>query len=521
MIRTDVVIGSKSVPGYRHRVEGRENEDAAFVSGEHPFFDAVMIVADGMGGHPEPGRAARTAVAAAREFLFAPERLKELRGRSADPTDLLQRAVQHANGMVRRLAVEPQPTARSVAAAPTAAEWTDDKPPGCTLILAVILDGQLGVANVGDGSVFLFRDRRLLPLAGGEARRLGSRPEQFLGRGDRVDIESVTDRIHSGDRVLLCTDGLTRYFGSGSAATGGRTTGAGGSESLDRLQQIVGRVSADPQALASQLTADGRGELYDDDTTVLVADVGVSRELPDPQPERERRSEEQQRMEAAPRQPVSSAPSRTGVVTAGMVVSLIVGVAIGTWHPWSRTPGERLPVFQPAGSPPVDLSMFPRGGVVLAQRGTSRIYVLRTRPVGTPPPDEPLKLSELRVLPGKGLKDTRNTYTLDASRGRLIDPNGHTYPVTVDGTTGVIQVQQSGTLHLTTKTAGLPVFIDGRYAGPTPLSIKVPAGRHQLQVRAASGGGVVWDLPVEILPGVSVKLSQDTPAVSGGRVTRP
>ena len=66
MIRTAVELGWKSIPGHRHRVEGRENEDAVLTSLEHPYFDALMVVADGMGGHPEPRRAAQTAVAAAR-----------------------------------------------------------------------------------------------------------------------------------------------------------------------------------------------------------------------------------------------------------------------------------------------------------------------------------------------------------------------------------------------------------------------------------------------------------------------
>src|SRR6476620_6598567 len=97
MTRTDVRLGWKSVPGHRHLVEGRENEDAVLVSREHPRFDALMIVADGMGGHAEPRLAALTAAQAARDFLFHPERLDELaRGRS-EPTTLLRRAVEHAN----------------------------------------------------------------------------------------------------------------------------------------------------------------------------------------------------------------------------------------------------------------------------------------------------------------------------------------------------------------------------------------------------------------------------------------
>src|SRR5436309_16027697 len=104
MIRTDVRLGWKSIPGHRHMVEGRENEDAVLVSQEHPRFDALMIVADGMGGHAEPRLAARTAAQAAHDFLLQPPHLEEMaRGRTG-PTSLLRRAVEHANAQVRRLA---------------------------------------------------------------------------------------------------------------------------------------------------------------------------------------------------------------------------------------------------------------------------------------------------------------------------------------------------------------------------------------------------------------------------------
>src|SRR5437899_12179252 len=103
MIRTDIQLGWKSIPGHRHRIEGRENEDAVFATSEPPYFDALMIVADGMGGHPEPRLAAQTAAAAARDYLLAPERLDELANHRIDGIGLLRKDATHAHARVRGL----------------------------------------------------------------------------------------------------------------------------------------------------------------------------------------------------------------------------------------------------------------------------------------------------------------------------------------------------------------------------------------------------------------------------------
>jgi hypothetical protein len=151
---------------------------------------------------------------------------------------------------------------------------------------------------------------------------------------------------------------------------------------------------------------------------------------------------------------------------------------------------------------------------------TNRVFALRTRPVAAPASVEPLTLRALRVTPRGDIKDTGNNYRLDTARGLLTAPNGKIYPVTIDATTGIIEVQPSGTLRLTTRPPGLRVYIDGFLAGKTPLSTTVPAGSHQVEVRSASGREILSDAPVQVPAGWTVAVNVPVPAQAPGRVPR-
>jgi serine/threonine protein phosphatase PrpC len=505
MIRNEVQLGWKSIPGHRHQVEGRENEDAVLTSEEHPYFDALLIVADGMGGHPQPGLAARTAVSSVRDFLFQPARLEELAESRTSAVALLCRAVEHANARVRRLA------------APVAPGLGDEKPPGCTLTVAAIADGRITVALVGDGSAFLCRNHQLRPLAGGEARRVGSRPEEFVGRADRVPVETVEEEAQTGDRLLLCTDGLTRYFGAGetfSEANG-----------LSRLQQVMARPTADVRALASQLTADGRGEAYEDDTTVIVAEVGATRQVAHP-PIRsgavgEENGSSRGRARTNPdhgrasRQP----PGRGSLVLLGVLLAAAAGFYGG--RTWRRPVERQVPPFQPFSVPAAALPNLPPGGVLLVNRETGQFFVVRSRPAAAPVAEGPLSLSELRYLPGKGLKDTGNVYRLDSARGLLTSPRGRAYPVNLDAAAGVLQIQEPGTLRVNSQPSGLAVYIDGLSAGKTPISTSVRAGLHHVQIEGVHGRDVIYDEPSMVAPRSTCAIIVTAPASPAGQVSRP
>src|SRR5688500_9858804 len=177
MARAEVELAWKTQAGHRHQVEGLGNEDAVYVSRTHPQFDAVLMVADGMGGHPRPADASSAAVRAAKEFLHDAQHLRD----EKEPLKLLVGALQAAHRAVRRL------------------RGSETRAPGTTLSLAVLAEGTLHVAHVGDGSVYLMREGQIHPIAGGEELREGNRPAQFLGQERPPEPELRRVTLTQGD----------------------------------------------------------------------------------------------------------------------------------------------------------------------------------------------------------------------------------------------------------------------------------------------------------------------------------
>jgi PPM family protein phosphatase len=155
------------------------------------------LVADGLGGHAEGGRASRLVAA----FL------SDAWARYGDP-DSLTKAVHEANdALYAEMCLSPL--------------WTGM---GTTLAGAVFAGGQAICLNVGDSRCFrLAEDATLVavsvddsPLAvpGAQADGVVTVVTQTLG-GDgvpsAVEPHVYTGATKSGDRFLLCSDGLTDY----------------------------------------------------------------------------------------------------------------------------------------------------------------------------------------------------------------------------------------------------------------------------------------------------------------------
>ena len=171
------------------------NEDSYLV--QEPLF----VVADGMGGHVAGDVASRLAVKTIGESLndgiTEPEQLAD--------------AVKGANSAIWEQA-HSDPTLQGM---------------GTTCTLVFIRNDEIHIAHVGDSRAYLLRDGKLHQitedhtLVGRMVREGRLRPEQAehhpqrsiitraLGVDGHVDVDLSSLAIREGDRVLICSDGLT------------------------------------------------------------------------------------------------------------------------------------------------------------------------------------------------------------------------------------------------------------------------------------------------------------------------
>lgn len=162
----------------------------------------LLIVADGMGGHNAGDLASRCTVEAMVEYI---ENAEETR-----PIPLLSMAIHYANDLV----VEKARTDRALEGM------------GTTVVAATIEDGYLYVANVGDSRLYLIdqqieqitRDHSLVEemIRIGELQRQDARSHpdrnvitRAIGVNSPVKIDFFDMKLEKGDRILLCSDGLT------------------------------------------------------------------------------------------------------------------------------------------------------------------------------------------------------------------------------------------------------------------------------------------------------------------------
>jgi protein phosphatase len=192
-------VDLKSAAGTNVGLIRPQNEDSYHC--KHPLY----VVADGLGGHAAGEVASALVVDRLREVTVAEDASAEQAQQD------LAEAVRDANRQIHRSATEDPEHAGM----------------GTTVTAAICVSDRLGFAHVGDSRAYLFREGKLEQItedhtpvqravragviSAEEALRHPSRHvlAQAVGLDIDVDVDTPVVEMQSGDRIVMCTDGLT------------------------------------------------------------------------------------------------------------------------------------------------------------------------------------------------------------------------------------------------------------------------------------------------------------------------
>jgi len=227
------------------------NQDAYHIDEQGRFF----IVADGMGGHAAGQEASRLAKEAICQYLD-----KHWESDLASDS-LLEQAFYAANKLIlQEQVIHP--------------ENADMGTTAVAVIFRSDSDGETAVwcANLGDSRIYHLRDRTLaqvteddtwvaqaVRMGALEVKEVRNHPwrhvlSQCLGREDMGEVEVRSVSVQAGDRLLLCSDGLTEELED--------------DEILQDLLQHPGNEPAAKLLIESAKEAGGH-----DNITVIIVDV--------------------------------------------------------------------------------------------------------------------------------------------------------------------------------------------------------------------------------------------------------
>ena len=225
-------------------LEGKEAPDG---------IDAIMVVADGMGGH---------AAGEVASEMAADGVVRHLTNRPADATkpgggysQLLGQILSEVNREVHRAGQKPEYQGM-----------------GTTCTVAVLTGDQLHVGHVGDSRGYIMRQGDLrqiskdhgwvaeqveagnLTLEQAANHQYRNVVTRAIGTEKEVKVDTLVESVAPGDTVLLCSDGLHSVVGAGDIA-----------EVLKR---------GDPKAVCNGLVELANANGGPDNITVVVAQIG-------------------------------------------------------------------------------------------------------------------------------------------------------------------------------------------------------------------------------------------------------
>lgn len=188
----------------------KNNEDAYILLNANDHETFVLVLADGMGGHQKGEIASSIAVHYAAEVMeqwMRPDRTDQ------EILDQLSEIQERANVKVYLESVLSP----------------ESKGMGTTLTIGVVIRDQLFLSHIGDCRTYLLRRNKLFQLtddhnlvqallASGEitAEEAHNHPQRnvltkALGVPDYLKADLIQVALESGDRVIMCSDGLHGY----------------------------------------------------------------------------------------------------------------------------------------------------------------------------------------------------------------------------------------------------------------------------------------------------------------------
>ena len=231
----------------------RQNEDQCLVALEQKLF----IVSDGVGGH-QAGEVASKAVVTVLPVMIEQQVTRMQTPPSSEAMELV----------LRNAIVELSQRLRAESAGRAGLQGL-----GATVAVAWVRGSLAHVAHMGDSRIYLFRQGRLeqltedhsviaLLLRHGEitpeeaqTHPARGRLSRYVGMEGEVYPDVQTVQLQAGDRLLLCSDGLTNMVPDGQ---------------IVQLLQVNAEVEAACKGLVNAANAAGGT----DNITALVVDLG-------------------------------------------------------------------------------------------------------------------------------------------------------------------------------------------------------------------------------------------------------
>lgn len=235
-----------------------QNEDSYLINDKLGLF----VVADGMGGHLGGEFASKMAVSTVEEIVGKmrggdPDatQINGVNTKGADAGNCLKHAINEAGRRIHQQALFDD-TLRGM---------------GTTTVATMVVGKSIYIANVGDSRAYLIRNRGIeqitedhslvseqvragvLKAEDAKAHKLKNIITRSVGYQEEVDSDLTVLEPQVGDRVLMCSDGLSNLVGD---------------------EEILNIVSEEPpQGACEALVREANRRGGDDNITVLILQV--------------------------------------------------------------------------------------------------------------------------------------------------------------------------------------------------------------------------------------------------------